>query len=211
MNYFGIFGTSGMAREAGDIAYELSYKPIYIARDQDELDAWNFPEDVLLEGEISRIEDIPFAIGIGNNQIRERVAKRYTGTIKFANLIHPSATFGRLQKQALSKQYGLIICAGARFTNNIQVDDFCIVNQNVAIAHDVMIEKFVHLAPGSIVSGNVWIEHGAWLGAGAIVNQGHDAEKLRIGQNTVIGSGAVVIKSCEPNATYAGVPAKRIK
>lgn len=211
MKLFGIFGTSGMAREAGDIAYEMGYKPIYIARDQDELNTWTFPDEAVLEKEIPRIKNIPFAIGIGNNAIREKVSQRFAGEIQFHNLIHPSATFGRLQRQAMDHQHGLIICAGARLTNNIQINDFCIVNQSVAIAHDVTIEKFVHLAPGSIISGNVHIEQGSWVGAGAIINQGTDAEKLRIGRNTVIGSGSVVLKSCGPNATYAGVPAKRIK
>lgn len=33
---------------------------------------------------------------------------------------------------------------------------------------------------------------------------------VEIGENVIIGAGAVVTKDCEPNAVYAGVPAKKI-
>lgn len=211
MKRIGIFGTSGMAREAGDIAYEMGYEPIYIAENDQELTVWNFDAEVILEKDLPKLENAVFAVGIGNNQIRKKIAYKFQAQLQFTNLIHPTATFGRLQRKAIETAKGLIICAGARLTNGISLGDFCIVNQNVAIAHDVAIEEFVHLAPGSIISGNVHIEQCAWIGAGAVVNQGNNLEKLCIGSNTLIGSGAVVVRTCEPNATYAGVPAKRIK
>lgn len=31
----------------------------------------------------------------------------------------------------------------------------------------------------------------------------------RIGPNVIIASGSVVVKDCEPNSVYAGVPAKK--
>jgi len=211
MKRIGIFGTSGMAREAGDIAYEMGYEPIYIAENQQELTAWSFDAEAILEKDIPKLKGTLFAIGIGDNHIRKKIALNFQKQLQFTNLIHPTATFGRLQRKAIETARGLIVCAGARLTNGINLGDFCIVNQNVAIAHDTQIEEFVHLAPGSIISGNVHIEPCAWIGAGAIINQGDNTEKLCIGSNTLIGSGAVVLRNCEPNATYAGVPAKRIK
>jgi sugar O-acyltransferase (sialic acid O-acetyltransferase NeuD family) len=211
MKRFGIFGTSGMAREAGDIAYDLGYLPIYVARDRAELDAWMFLDEVVLEANLYRYKDIQFVIGIGENAVRQRVARRFANEITFSNLIHTSATFGHEQRALIEKKQGVIVAAGVRFTNNIQLGNFGIFNQNATIAHDVELGDFVHIAPGSIVSGNASIGHGCWIGAGAIINQGTNEKKLRIGENTVIGSGAVVISSCESGAVYAGVPAKRIK
>jgi sugar O-acyltransferase (sialic acid O-acetyltransferase NeuD family) len=207
----GIFGTSGMAREAGDVANDLGYTPLYVARDQAELNAWNFPAEAILESEVLRYQNMPFVIGIGENNIRERVANRYRGQLTFCNLIHTSATFGYLQRKAIECQQGIIVCAGVRFTNTIQVGDFCIFNQNSTIAHDVVIGGFVHVAPGSTISGNVDIGNNCWIGAGAVLNQGTPENKLLIGSHTTIGSGAVVTRTCESNSVYAGVPAQKIK
>ena len=211
MKRFGIIGTSGMAREAGDIAYDLGYSPLYVARDKAELNVWKFSGDIILETELHRYKDISFVIGIGDNAVRQIIAQRFANEVNFSNLIHTSATFGHGQRTLIEKKQGVIVAAGVRFTNNIKIGNFNIFNQGATIAHDVELGDFVHIAPGGIVSGNVSIGHGCWIGAGAVVNQGKNDKKLQIGQNTVIGSGAVVILPCESDAVYAGVPAKRIK
>jgi len=211
MNRIGIFGTSGMAREAGDIAWELGYEPVYVARDQAELEAWSFPGQVILESEVERHLDMGYVIGIGDNGIRQRVAQRYADRLRFASLIHPSATFGKGQRELVEARRGVIVCAGVRFTSNIQVGDFCIFNLNATISHDVVIDDYVYVAPGAHITGNVHVGARSWIGTGAAINQGNDNFKRRIGADTTIGSGAVVVKDCDANAVYAGVPARRIK
>lgn len=211
MSRLGVFGTSGFAREVGDIAAELGYRPLYVARDHSELDGWSFSCDAILESELQRYRNIDFAIGIGENSVRQRIAQRYSGHLRFLNLIHPSATFGQGQRKIIDSRQGVIVCAGVRLTNNIRVGDFCIFNLNATIGHDVIVDDFVNLAPGAHISGNVHIGARCWVGTGAVINQGNNEAKLHIGADTVIGSGAVVIKACEPNAVYAGIPAKRVK
>jgi len=211
VNRLGIFGTSGMAREAGDIACELGFAPVYIARDQAELEAWSFPGEVILESEIDRYPDLGYTIGIGDGDIRQRIAQRFTGRLRFVNLIHPSATFGHGQRQIIEARQGVIVCAGVRFTNNIQIGDFTIFNLNATISHDVVIDDFVYVAPGAHIAGNVHVGTRCWIGTGVAINQGSGEARLLIGTDTVIGSGAVVVKPCEPSAVYVGIPAKRIK
>jgi len=211
MKRLGIFGTSGFAREVGDIADELGYQPIYIARDQSEQNAWPFPGEVILESQVNDYRDIGFTIGIGENVIRQKIAKRFAGQLSFINLIHPSATFGQNQRRSIEAKQGIIVCAGVRFTNNIQVGDFGVFNLNATIGHDVIVADFVTLAPGAHISGNVHIGARCWIGTGAAINQGNGNTKLHIGEDTVIGSGSVVVKACEPNSVYVGIPAKRIK
>lgn len=210
-NPVGVFGTSGMAREAGDIAWVLGFEPVYIARDESELDARSFPGRVVLEKDIWQYSNMPFVIGIGESNIRRAVAERFAGSLQFINLIHPSATFGFGQRQVLEQSKGTIVAAGARLTSGVAIGDFCILNQNTTIAHDCVLESFVHVAPGANVSGNVHLKNGCWIGAGAVVNQGSNTGKRFVGENTMVGSGAVVTNDCEANAVYAGVPAKRIK
>lgn len=211
MHKIGIFGTSGFAREVADIAYELGYEPFFIAKDEAELEAWEFTEKVILESEINKTPDSKYVIGIGENAIRESLMNRYKDLLVFVNLIHPSATFGRGQRDIIESGQGIIVCAGARFTSNILVGDHTIFNLNVTIGHDVIIESFVNIAPGAHISGNILIKHHCWIGTGAAINQGTNEKKLIIGSGTIIGSGSVVINDCDDQAVYVGAPAKRIK
>lgn len=206
-----IFGTSGFAREVGDIAFHLGFEPIYVARDQCEADAWALAGEVILEHDVHRLKEADFAIGIGDNQVRRNVSARYANQLRFTNLIHPSATFGIGQLAALADSQGVIVCAGVRFTNNIHVGNFTIFNLNATVGHDVICEDFVNIAPGANISGNVHIETGCWVGTGSAINQGDTETRLRIGANTTIGSGSVVVKPCDQDAVYVGIPAKRIK
>lgn len=200
-----------MAREAGDIAWALGFEPVYVARDEAELSAWSFPPKVILEQDVTDYADMPFVIGIGDGAIRKAVAGRFKSSLTFTNLIHPSATFGIAQREVLERGKGNIVAAGSRFTSGTSVGSFCIFNQNTTIAHDCVVEGYVHLAPGANLSGNVHLKAGCWVGAGAVVNQGSSTKKRVVGENTVVGSGAVVVNDCEAHAVYAGVPAKRIK
>ena len=207
----GIFGVSGMAREAGDIAHALGLTPLYVAINRAEAEKINFLADVILERELTKHSDIEYVIGIGDNKIRKSVFERYNGQLSFRNLIHPSATFGIGQLDALENRQGIIVSAGVRFTSGITTGDFNIFNQNASVAHDCIVGNYVHVAPGANVSGYVDLQEGCWIGAGAVINQGCEKNKLNVGANTIIGSGAVVIADCEPDSVYVGVPAKRIK
>jgi sugar O-acyltransferase (sialic acid O-acetyltransferase NeuD family) len=210
MTSLGIFGSSGFAREVGDIAADLGLMPVYIARDQAEQDAWGFPDEILLESELERSPLAAFAIGIGDNAVRQRVADRH-GSLAFPSLIHPSATFGRGQRDRIAARRGVIVCAGVRFTNNIEVGDFAIFNLNATVGHDVIVDDFVNVAPGVCISGNVHLATRCWIGTGAAINQGRSEAKLRVGSDTIVGSGSVVVRDCDDGAVYVGVPARRIK
>jgi sugar O-acyltransferase (sialic acid O-acetyltransferase NeuD family) len=211
MKKLGIFGTSGFAREVADIADELDYEPFLIAKERAEALESSGEWPIVTESDLGSISEAVYALGIGENTIRAKVAKRYAGTLNFVNLIHPSATFGKNQLKEIQGREGVIVCAGVRLTNNIAVGNFSILNLNVTIGHDVIVEDFVNIAPGAHISGNVWIKRGCWVGTGAVVNQGNSEKKLLIGSETIIGSGSVVIKDCDEQAVYVGAPARRVK
>jgi len=210
MTRLGIFGTSGFAREVDDIACALDLRTVFIARDTAERDAWGRPGEVMLEADVGNGRGMQFAIGIGDPALRRKVAQRHGATLDFVNLIHPTATFGRGQRRLLDQRRGVIVCAGVRFMNSIQVGDFTVFSLNATIGHDCIVDDFSTIAPGVNISGQVHIGSACWLGTGAAINQGTAQARLCIGAGTVIGSGAVVIGDCEPGAVYAGVPARRL-
>ncbi|MDC7700852.1 acetyltransferase [Vogesella indigofera] len=211
MKRIGIFGTSGMAREARDIADALGYSAVFVARNAEERAAFHDSGDVILESEVGNYKDMPYAIGIGEGAVRAKIAARHANTVRFGNLIHPSATFGCGQRQHIETRSGVIICAGVRFTSNISVGDFTLFNLNATISHDSIIADYVTVSPNACILGNVSIGEAAWIGAGAIINQGSSDRKVTIGNNTLIGSGAVIITDCDADAVYVGVPGRKTK
>jgi len=52
----------------------------------------------------------------------------------------------------------------------------------------------------------ITIGHGAWLGSGAIVLPG-----VSVGEEAVVGAGAVVTRDVEPRTVVAGNPARVIR
>jgi sugar O-acyltransferase (sialic acid O-acetyltransferase NeuD family) len=209
--YVGIFGASGMAREAGDIAHALNIKPLYVVKDGDVLPYFIGKEKVIAESDVFSHAEIPYVIGIADGGIRCSLARRFKDSLEFTNLVHPTVTFGYKQRQLVDAREGTIIAAGVRFTSGISLGNFSIFNQNATIAHDCDVGDFVHVAPAANISGNVRLRNFSWIGAGAVVNQGSSLKKLEVGENTVVGSGAVVVRDCEANAVYVGVPARRIR
>lgn len=208
----GIFGTSGMARESRDIAQDLGLSVVFVAKDQRDLEEFNEKnQEVVLESDIGRFRDIPFVIGVGESAARRNIATRFASKVRFCNLIHPSASFGQGQREHIEAKQGVIVCAGVRFTSNISIGNFTIFNLNATISHDCIISNFVTISPQSCILGNVEIKTGAWIGAGAIINQGNSLSKRVIGENAMIGSGAVVLQDCDANSIYVGAPARKVE
>lgn len=210
-NRIGIFGFSGLAREIGDIALENGLSPLYVLRDIHEAGSADESASFILEADVLRYAGMEFVIGIGDGSVRKKVYDRFKDRLKFRNLIHPQASFGRGQLDQINLSKGVVVCAGVRMTNNIRVGDFTLFNLNATVGHDCIIDEFAVVSPGACISGNVHIQQSAWIGTGATVNQGEPSKKLVIGAGSMIGSGAVVVKDCEPGGTYVGIPAKRIK
>ena len=55
-------------------------------------------------------------------------------------------------------------------------------------------------------SAPIVLERGAWIGDSAIVLKG-----VRVGENSIVGAGAVVTKDVPPNVIVAGNPARVVK
>ncbi len=211
MSRLGIFGTSGHAREVCDIALAVGYDVTFIARDQTSADSTVQGGALILEEDVEQMNDAVFAIGIGDNTLREAVASRFGERLRFANLVHPAATLGCGQTERMRRSRGIVVAAGARISSNVDIGDFVVVGANAVLSHDCVIDAFAMVAPGATVLGNVVAGARSWIGAGATIVQGSSILARRIGAGAVIGAGAAVTEDCEPDGVYVGVPARRVR
>lgn len=141
--------------------------------------------------------------GVGPSHHRYHLVQRAQAIgCQFFSIIHPMARVTRWVQLG----EGVIITAGCILTNQIRIGNHVHLNLHCTIAHDVIAEDFVTLAPGVHVSGNVRLGEGCYVGTGANL-----IEKLQIGRWSIIGAGSTVVKDVPANTTVVGVPAKVIK
>jgi len=152
---------------------------------------------------LSKRNSIHCVIGIGNGKIRKMVAEKIKHyIIDFPSLIHPSV----IKSKHIVIGQGCMICAGSLISGGVSIGDQVIINLDCTIGHDVTLENYTTIAPGAHLSGFVKVEQFGDIGTGTSIIQG-----LTIGENTVTGAGAVVIKDIPPNCTAVGVPAKVVR
>ena len=151
-------------------------------------------------------EETWIVCAVGASAVRrhiiEKIQQYDNRNVKFAVLIDPSV----LISSSVSVGEGSIICAGTILTVDITVGKHVIINLDCTVGHDAEIEDFVTICPSVNVSGCAVVEQGAELGTGAQIIQGK-----RIGKETILGAGAVVVRNLPDRCTAIGVPAKPVK
>lgn len=145
-----------------------------------------------------------FIVAIGNNKIRQNIMERINECGgKTPTLIHPTATIS--PSAEIGK--GVYIQANAYIWTKVKIDDYCIISPNVVICHHTSIGKACLISNVSGIGASLKIEDRVFVGMGSTIVTGVKV----IGQDSIIGAGAVVLKDLDENSVYAGVPAKKIR
>jgi len=147
-------------------------------------------------------KNIYCVVAIGEPEIREKVVGKVSKMgVKFPPIIHPSV----IRSEFVELGEGVIICAGCILTTNIILKNHVIINLNCTIGHDARIGKYCSLMPNVCINGGDILEDKVYVGSNASLK-----EYIKIGKNSRIGAGAVVINDVPENVTAVGVPAKII-
>lgn len=141
---------------------------------------------------------------VGAAKVRRKIIEKLESrsNIKFATIVDPSV----ILSDRITIGEGSIICAGTILTVDIVIGKHVIINLDCTIGHDDVIEDYVTIYPSANVSGNVIIGKCAELGTGMQIIQGK-----KIGKESILGAGAVVVKDIPEKCTAVGSPARVIK
>jgi sugar O-acyltransferase (sialic acid O-acetyltransferase NeuD family) len=207
-----IYGGGGFAREVAWLAESCSAEGnghrVVAFVDDDEKRHGSVLNDVPVMGLIEAQHHFPDALmvgGVGSPATREALmTKAAEAGFAFASLIHDRCE----HSSWIDIGPGAVICAGSILTTNITLGDHVQINLDCTIGHDVRIGDYVTLAPGVHISGRVELRHRVYVGTGAAIINGTEAEPIVIGEDAVVGAGAVVTKPVENGTTVVGVPAK---
>lgn len=142
---------------------------------------------------------------IGDNYKRSYVVEYILNQIpefQFTNIIHP--------KSIISANViignGNVFMPGVVINTNARVGDHCIINTNSSLEHFCVLNDFASLSPGVVTGG--YVEFGKYSAATLGVTV---FDRVKIGENVVIGSGSLVTKDIEDNVLVYGSPARVIR
>jgi sugar O-acyltransferase (sialic acid O-acetyltransferase NeuD family) len=102
---------------------------------------------------------------------------------------------------------GNLVCHGTHMGPMSRIGNGNILNTGSILEHESTIADFCHIAPSAVISGRSHLGSFVFLGVNATV-----IDKITVCDNVTIGAGAVVVQdlNCQ-NATYVGVPARKLK
>jgi sugar O-acyltransferase (sialic acid O-acetyltransferase NeuD family) len=144
-------------------------------------------------------------ITIGDNWSRSIV---YNAIIKqmpsfeFVNAIHPSVIMGK----NVELGFGVVMMAGVIVNPLAKIGNFTFFATGCQIEHDCIIEDYASVSAGSVMGGYVTIGKFSAITLGVTI-----LDRLKIGENSVIGSGSLVLKDIPDNVLAHGNPISRVR
>lgn len=141
---------------------------------------------------------------IGNNKIRVRFLSLANELgYDTPSYIHPSVIIS----PNVIIGNGVYILLGSNIMPYTSINDYTMISMNVNIAHHSTIERGVFLSTGCNFGASITAKQYAYCGISSTIMTGISS----IGEDCLIGAGAVVIRDVPDRAIVAGVPAKIIK
>lgn len=133
--------------------------------------------------------------------------KYYTENIlakggEFISLVHPAANI----HMNVEIGQGCIIKNGVNLACDTKIGNYVTILPYSMIGHDAVIGDWCHLDTYSFLGGFACLGSLVTFHTGAIL---HPYKK--VGNNSVVGAGSVVITNVKENVTVFGMPAKEIK
>jgi sugar O-acyltransferase (sialic acid O-acetyltransferase NeuD family) len=204
-----IVGMGGHGKVVASIVRDLDYNIVgYVdIKDGGKIDDINY---IGTDSELKEIKTkyncTCAAIGVGHLYDASLRMKIYA-KIKDAgyNLPVLASPFSKVDKFTNIGE-GTVVMPGAVINTGTKIGKCGIINTCASIDHDCIIEDFVHISPNATLCGSVFVGYNAHVGAGATVKQ-----CIKISRETVVGLNAAVVKNCDSNSIYFGVPAIKIK
>lgn len=207
-----IFGASGFGREVAWAVERLNkatptWNLLGFMDDADDIQRTKINGYPVLGKtvDVGYYPDAFFVVAVGASRIREKIVsnlKEVNPSIRFGTVIDPSVEISEL----VTIGEGTIICAHTIITVNIEIGSHVIINLDCTVGHDAVLRDFVTLYPSVNVSGITNIGHAVELGTGMQIIQGKT-----VGDYSIVGAGAVVVKDIPANCTAVGSPAKPIR
>lgn len=156
----------------------------------DTLNVWDKPVDV--------------AIAIGSPRYLKEVSQKITNPlVNFPNIVAPNTFY--FDESAVQMGVGNIIGFGCRFSCNVAIGNFNVLDGCISLGHDAVVGSYNMLFPEVRISGQTIIGDENYFGSRCFA-----AQCIKIGNNNRFGAGAFILRKIKDNGLYMGNPAKKV-
>jgi sugar O-acyltransferase (sialic acid O-acetyltransferase NeuD family) len=154
--------------------------------------------------ETKRHKTIGYVAAVGDGALRRKLAALAESYGFYASTIIASPSPISLKCEIGS---GSIIAPGVYIGMRSKLGKGCLINYHAVVSHDCELGDYVTVAPNATLCGGVKVKSGAYIGANATIRDSH----ITIGENAIVGCGAVVLQDVPNNMIVVGVPAKPLR
>lgn len=147
---------------------------------------------------------VSVAIAVGSPKYLELLPSQITNPlVNFPNIIAPNVFY--FDKESVKMGKGNIVTFGCRFSCNVQIGDFNILDGCISYGHDVIVGNYNMMFPEVRVSGQTTIGDKNYFGSRCFI-----AQCLKIGDKNRFGAGAYILRKIKDGGLYMGNPARKI-
>ena len=161
-----------------------------------------FPTDYEVVGGLDSFEfrssDLAI-LAIGVPEMKRKIVAQLEGKVDFLTFLGPGTRVGKHVRLGR----GTVVGVNCVLTTNIESGDFVTINSFTAIGHDVRIGAYASFMGNVMVNGGCSVGEAAYIGSSASL-----IPRRRVGEDAVVGAGAVVFRHVAPGTTVLGNPAK---
>lgn len=144
-------------------------------------------------------------VPIGNNSVRERLLTILKDNgFPTPNYIHPTTNIDSSVKLADRAVY---ILQGTIVMPLTEIQEGVMISAGTTISHHTTVEAGVFISFGVNIGASMVLENRSYFGIGCTIMTG----VKRVGKDSLVGAGAVVIRDVPDGATVVGNPGKVIK
>lgn len=120
---------------------------------------------------------------------------------RFATVVHPTAVVSKFAELG----NGVIIQPFVSVGPNVKIGNFVQIYAQSLIGHNAVLKDYSYVANNACIGASLILDEGAYLGTNCTT-----IENIKIGKWSIVGMGAVVIRTVDDYTKVVGNPARVI-
>jgi len=155
---------------------------------------------------VERYPDVRFTTWIGRVETYQRrprmIASLGVPAERFETLIHPMTYLSRRAKVGR----GVLIFQHCTVSNSADIRDHVVVLPHAVVSHDCLLSEYAVVTSSVTVGSAAQVGRNAYLGTHCCM-----LPEVKIGEGSLVGIGAVVLRDVPPRTVVVGNPARRLR